>query len=61
MNEKLFNELIESIRDAGAYLRSERAETRVTFVGEPNPRVVLQIADKHREIVLGTIRGERDP
>jgi putative transcriptional regulator len=41
MREDLFAELLESVRDAGAYLRGEHVEgIRVTFVGEPDPREV---------------------
>ena len=91
MNDELFNELVDSIKEAGAYLRGEPVDVRVTFVGEPDPRAIrerlgltqerfaamlcisvktlrnweqgrrepsgpamrlLQIADKHPEIVL---------
>lgn len=40
MNEKLFDELVESIREAGAYLRGEAEPARVHFVGEPDPREI---------------------
>jgi putative transcriptional regulator len=40
MRDELFQELVESIRDTGAYLRGEKAPARVTFLGEPDPREV---------------------
>jgi putative transcriptional regulator len=41
MEEKLFQELLESVRQMGAWLRGEHVEgIRVTFVGEPDPREV---------------------
>lgn len=42
MNDELFNELVESIRDVGAYLRGEPVDVRVTFVGEPDPRAIRE-------------------
>ena len=35
MRDKLFNELVESIKEAGAYLRGEQVAVRVTILGEP--------------------------
>jgi putative transcriptional regulator len=41
MREDLFQELLESVREAGAWLRGEHVEgLRITFVGEPDPREV---------------------
>ncbi len=40
MREESFNELVESIREAGAYLRGEGEPARVSFVGEPDPRAI---------------------
>jgi putative transcriptional regulator len=40
MDEKLFDELVESIRETGAYLRGETEPARVHFVGEPDPREI---------------------
>jgi len=40
MKEEMFDELVESIKEAGAYLRGEMAPARITFVGEPDPRAV---------------------
>lgn len=37
MNDKLFNELVESIKEAGAYLRGEQPPARITVVSEPDP------------------------
>lgn len=42
MKDELFDELVGSIREAGAYLRGEQAPARVTFVGEPDPRVIRE-------------------
>jgi putative transcriptional regulator len=42
MREELFNDLVESIKEAGAYLRGEQAPARVTFVGEPDPRLIRE-------------------
>jgi DNA-binding XRE family transcriptional regulator len=41
MRDELFQELLQSVRDMGAWLRGEHVEgIRVTFVGEPDPREV---------------------
>lgn len=41
MRDDLFQELLQSVREAGAWLRGEHVEgIRVTFVGEPDPREV---------------------
>ncbi len=40
MREESFNELVESIREAGAYLRGEAEPAGVSFVGEPDPRAI---------------------
>jgi hypothetical protein len=37
MNDALFAELLESVSEAGAYLRGEPTAARVTIVGEPEP------------------------
>jgi putative transcriptional regulator len=42
MREELFNDLVESIKEAGAYLRGEQVPARVTFVGEPDPRLIRE-------------------
>jgi putative transcriptional regulator len=42
MNDELFAELCDSIREAGAYLRGEPADVRVTFAGEPDPRAIRE-------------------
>lgn len=42
MKDDLFNELVESVREAGAYLRGEGTPSRVTFVGEPDPRAIRE-------------------
>jgi len=42
MKDELFDELVGSIREAGAYLRGEETPARVTFVGEPHPRVIRE-------------------
>lgn len=40
MRDDLFNELVGSVREAGAYLRGEQAPARVDFVGEPDPKAI---------------------
>lgn len=42
MEDKLFNELVESIREMGAHLRGEidLPPERIHFVGEPDPREI---------------------
>jgi putative transcriptional regulator len=40
MKEELFNELVESIREAGSYLRDEGEPAGLNFVGEPDPRAI---------------------
>jgi putative transcriptional regulator len=42
MNDELFAELVESVNEAGAYLRTEATAARVTFVGEPDPRAIRE-------------------
>ena len=42
MKDELFNDLVESIKEAGAYLRGEQEPARVTFAGEPDPRVIRE-------------------
>lgn len=42
MKDELFNELVGSIREAGAYLRGGEPAARVTFVGEPDPRIIRE-------------------
>jgi len=72
MNDELFAELVESIQEAGAYLRGEPAHVRVTFVGEPDPRAIRERLGMTQErfaellcISVKTLRnweqGRRDP
>lgn len=42
MKDELFNELVESVKEAGAYLRGEQPPARVSFVGEPDPRAIRE-------------------
>jgi putative transcriptional regulator len=42
MKEDLFNELLEGVQEAAAYLRGEPVDVRVTFVGEPDPRAIRE-------------------
>jgi len=42
MNDELFNELVQGVKEAGAYLRGEADPARVTFVGEPDPRAMRE-------------------
>lgn len=100
MREELFNDLVDSIKEAGAWLRGETdvPEDNVRFVGEPDPRAIrareglsqaefaaalrisvktlqnweqgrrvptgpayrlLQVADKHPEVLLELARTEQ--
>lgn len=72
MEEKMFSELVESIREMGSYLRGESEPARVTFVGEPDPREMrakLGMTQEEFASALGisvkTLRnweqGRRDP
>ncbi|HET7234597.1 MAG TPA: helix-turn-helix domain-containing protein [Longimicrobium sp.] len=42
MKAEMFSELVASIKEAGAYLRGEPADVRVTFVDEPDPREIRE-------------------
>lgn len=74
MEEKLFNELVESIKEMGAYLRGEidLEPSRIHFVGEPDPREIRAKLGMTQEefaaalcISVKTLRnweqGRRDP
>ena len=72
MEEKLFDELVQSIKEMGEWLRGGDAPGRITFVGEPDPRLVrARLGLTHEEfaaalcIDLETLRrweqGHRDP
>lgn len=72
MEKKMFDELVESIEEMGAYLRGEIEPARVTFVGEPDPREIrgkLGMTQQEFAEALGisvkTLRnweqGRRDP
>jgi len=72
MNEDTFAELCECVREAGAYLRGEPADVRVTFAGEPDPRAIRERLALTQErfaellcISVKTLRnweqGRRDP
>lgn len=72
MKDELFNELVESVKEAGAYLRGERAPARVSFVGEPDPRAIRECLGLTQEafaaalcISVKTLRnweqGRREP
>jgi putative transcriptional regulator len=41
MDKELFDDLVASIKDAGAYLRGEK-DAPVYFVDEPNPKIVRE-------------------
>jgi putative transcriptional regulator len=72
MRDELFDELVEGLKEAGAYLRGEMAPARVTFVGEPDPREIRGRMGMTQEqfaaalcISVKTLRnweqGRRDP
>ncbi|HET7460872.1 MAG TPA: helix-turn-helix domain-containing protein [Longimicrobium sp.] len=72
MNQHQFDQLCESVREAGGYLRGEPADVRVTFVGGPDPRAIRERLGMTQErfaavlcIGVKTLRnweqGRRDP
>jgi putative transcriptional regulator len=40
MKDELFNELVESVKEGGAYLRGEAEPAAVHFAAEPDPREI---------------------
>ncbi|CAN5713329.1 NadS family protein [soil metagenome] len=40
MKDELFNELVESVKEGGAYLRGEVEPGAIHFAGEPDPREI---------------------
>ena len=42
MSAERFDELLESVKEAGAYLRGERGPGKVTFLREPDPRAIRE-------------------
>jgi putative transcriptional regulator len=40
MRDELFEELLNSVKEGGAYLRGERAPAGVKFADEPDPRAI---------------------
>jgi len=40
MKDELFDELVESVREGGAYLRGEDKPAAAYFAGEPDPREI---------------------
>jgi putative transcriptional regulator len=74
MEEKLFNELVDSVKEMGGYLRGEidLPASRIHFVGEPDPREIRARLGMTQEefaaalcISVKTLRnweqGRRDP
>ena len=72
MDEKVFDELGESIEEMGAYLRGEAEPARVHFVGEPDPREIRAKLGMTQEEFAGALgisvktlrnweQGRRDP
>lgn len=74
MNGESFNELVDSIREMGAYVRGEidLPASRIHFVGEPDPREIRARLGMTQEefaaalcISVKTLRnweqGRRDP
>ncbi len=72
MKDELFNELVEGVKEAGAYLRGEAEPAAVSFVGEPDPREIRQSLGITQEefaaalcISVATLRnweqGRREP
>ncbi|HLL81875.1 MAG TPA: helix-turn-helix domain-containing protein [Longimicrobium sp.] len=42
MKDEMFEELVGSIKEAGAYLRGEQPPASVSFVAEPDPRAIRE-------------------
>jgi putative transcriptional regulator len=72
MRDDLFDELVEGVREAGAYLRGEAEGTDVHFVDEPDPRLIRERLGLSQEkfaaalcISIATLRnweqGRREP
>jgi putative transcriptional regulator len=72
VNDELFHELVDSIKEAGAYLRGEVTPAEVTFRGEPDPKAIRARLDLTQEefaaalcISVKTLRnweqGRREP
>jgi putative transcriptional regulator len=73
MRDELFDELVEGIEEAGAFLRGEQPPAgAVTFVGEPDPRAIRERLGLTQEqfaaalcISVSTLRnweqGRREP
>lgn len=72
MRDELFDELVEGIREAGAFLRGDRAPASVSFAGEPDPRAIRERLGLTQEqfaaalcISVSTLRnweqGRREP
>jgi putative transcriptional regulator len=72
VNDQLFGELVDSIKEAGDYLKSEGAPAGVTFLGEPDPKAIRTLLDLTQEefaaalcISVKTLRnweqGRREP
>jgi putative transcriptional regulator len=40
MKDELFNELVESVKEGGAYMRGEAKPAATHFGGEPDPREI---------------------
>jgi putative transcriptional regulator len=40
MKDELFNELVESVKEGGAFLRGEGEPAATHFAGEPDPREI---------------------
>ena len=72
MKDELFDELVEGVKEAGAYLRGEVDPAAVSFVGEPDPRAIRERLSLTQEefaaalcISVATLRnweqGRREP
>jgi putative transcriptional regulator len=72
MRDDLFDELVEGVREAGAYLRGEAEAADVCFVDEPDPRLIRERLGLSQEkfaaalcISIATLRnweqGRREP
>ncbi len=51
MDENLFEDLLESIREAGAVLRSEREATRRTILTDEATEVGLPVAVERKGVI----------
>lgn len=55
MKDELFDDLVGSIKEAGAYLRGEQDAQSVSFVSEPDPRTIRERLGMTQEQFAGAL------